>query len=369
MAGYGANPMRHIAIRCFHRFWLGVSLALAPCLAVEAHTFCVTNATGLESALTAASDGGANAAEDNTIEIAAGTYATTTAPFTYFSTSGFALHVQGGYDAACTTQTQSARLSVMDGGHATQVMNLASTNGLIVVSNLTIRNGSSHADGGGLFLDSTSASTETRPGIFNTILENNTTTAMGGGFYMHTTGMTRTYLLTNLISGNSAGGGYGAGVIDRSSFNITIIDNNTITRNSSSNGNSGGLLYTNLTVNGGYCDVENDIFWNNGLASFSTGNGSLSTHIGSSVYDVIGGNGVGEGIENSQQSDPLFVDPDAGNFRLGNGSPALGIASFRITGFDLDGHAVSGLIYTGSVDAGAYSDTIFGDAFEETLVF
>jgi hypothetical protein len=124
---------------------------LAGCLllgaaASHAYTFCVGNETALQTALNAASDGGANANEDNTIQIVTGTYYTannSNERFYYVNQSTpRKLDINGGYNSDCSVITENPELTVLDGGGATQVFESASE-GDVSLRYLTFQNGSS----------------------------------------------------------------------------------------------------------------------------------------------------------------------------------------------------------------------------------
>jgi len=70
-------------------FISALTLFLIPTVSFGA-TFCVTNATELQTALITAESNG----EDNTIQIVQGTY---NGNFTYASTEAYGLTVEGGY--------------------------------------------------------------------------------------------------------------------------------------------------------------------------------------------------------------------------------------------------------------------------------
>ena len=63
-------------------------------LSIHANTFCVSDATGLQTALTTASGNG----EDDTVQIEQGTYV---GSFIYTSLEAFNLTVEGGYLSEC----------------------------------------------------------------------------------------------------------------------------------------------------------------------------------------------------------------------------------------------------------------------------
>jgi hypothetical protein len=124
---------------------------LAGCLLIatgsaQGHTYCVGNAVALQTALTAASDGGANANEDNTIQIVTGTNYTannSNERFYYVNQSTpRKLDIDGGYNSDCSVITENPELTVLDGGGATQVFESASE-GDVSLRYLTFQNGSS----------------------------------------------------------------------------------------------------------------------------------------------------------------------------------------------------------------------------------
>ena len=85
------------------------ALAIALLLPVCSHadTFCVSDAPGLQTALTTASGNG----EDDTIQIVQGTYV---GSFIYASTEAFSLTVEGGYTSDCTLRIPDPSNTVLD---------------------------------------------------------------------------------------------------------------------------------------------------------------------------------------------------------------------------------------------------------------
>jgi len=340
--------------------------ALLVSAAGHAHTFCAVDAASLQSALDLSADALAYGNENNIVNLAAGTYATGASAFHFLSSASGTLTVQGGWNADCGAQTYDATLTVLDGHHATQVMSLASTQAAVSVYNLTIQNGEYSNDGGGLFVSATNSGAEVKDQLSNLVLRNNHSARYGGGFYFQTTGTTRSYVLTSLMVGNSADLGYGAGYVVRNSANITIIDNNTVTRNTTiAAGGSGGLGYNDLdTFDNVPGDVENNIFWNNTSSSFACAGGCVAVSLDDNDVDAIDGDVVTDAFHGNLNADPLFVDPDHGDFHLAGTSPCLAFAKFRIAGFDLEGHAVDDSASATVVDLGAYEETIFRDGVE-----
>ena len=103
-------------------------LAMFLACAAQASTYCVHTGPELGFALADASDGGIANTHDNTILLAGGTFAVSGGPFTFISSSGFALTIEGGYDSTCATQDTTPGLSQLDGGGTHQVISFQ-TNG------------------------------------------------------------------------------------------------------------------------------------------------------------------------------------------------------------------------------------------------
>src|SRR5512144_1972496 len=84
--------------------WLAHTAALclsSVCVCAHATTYCAHNASELIADLAEASTAGTANGHDNAIRLAAGTFTTSSAPFTFTSASGFALTLEGGYDGIC----------------------------------------------------------------------------------------------------------------------------------------------------------------------------------------------------------------------------------------------------------------------------
>src|SRR5262245_43651435 len=90
----------------------GIAL-LALAGAARAHTFCVTDSTQLQQALTDASDGGVHNGEDNLIAVAQGVYATGSGPFRFESSAAHSLMLEGGYSAACNAHVDETALTIL----------------------------------------------------------------------------------------------------------------------------------------------------------------------------------------------------------------------------------------------------------------
>ena len=160
-----------------------------------------------------------------------------------------------------------------------------------------ISGNSSESDGGGIYCD------DSDPVIFrNTISGNSNYEGTGGGIYCRNNSSPNIY--GNTVTGNSTTT-YGGGIFcSESSPGMT---NNTISMNSA--GVSGGGIYCELVSNP---VITNTIFW----ADSASYESEIDFDDSSSPYftycDIQGGWG-GEG---NIDTDPLFRDPENGDFHL-----------------------------------------------------
>jgi len=176
------------------------------------------------------------------------------------------------------------------------------------ISNCTISDNSAKYGGGILCGDYTSISNCTISG--NSAQDGN-----GGGIYC----WDHTSINNCTISGNSAER-HGGGIY---CWDDTSINNCTISDNSAKYG--GGILCRDHT------SITNSILWANSPNQIYSS--SLSLYI---TYSDIQGGWSGEGNINA---DPLFVNPEAGDFHLQAGSPCIdaGRSGQDIPAYDLDG--------------------------------
>ena len=290
--------------RNFYLFFISLlSLLLFSSLTYASQ--CVSNSTEFRAALT-------DIATDNEIRLVAGTYTIINSDTGHFNvTSSDSVTISGGWDSGCLNQTEgNPRLTELvgqpapdqtdPGGVLSIAINKNSASADVLVYNLTIRNGRSEVDGGGLYLGHTDAAAEVvnftlydfisesnSSGAFGSgvaildwdtaggmvidisdcIVQNNTTltstTGPGGisvsvslgGINMRSTSISNCQIL------NNSAGVLGGGLYVDSGTGYTTLTNNVIARNSISNDNGGGVYITNSE--GGYITLTNNTITEN----------------------------------------------------------------------------------------------------------
>jgi parallel beta-helix repeat protein len=181
-----------------------------------------------------------------------------------------------------------------------------------IISNNIITKNRATRFGGGIF------SYKASPGItHNSIVENETSNS-GGGIFC---GRDSPRIINNIIWKNKArsGGGISA---ERSSC---IIINDTITRNEAIYG--GGIFF-----DGGSMRIINTILWENKDDLYSKRFSPASRPDHSDI-----GDGDFRGMNGNISSDPLFADPEYGNFRLRLDSPCIDAGNSALIYDDPDG--------------------------------
>jgi hypothetical protein len=227
----------------------------------EGAVFNVSDVTGLRQALIDST----NNSEDDTIVLAEGTYDVSGGTLLYRpGATGF-----GSDNHALTIQGADAGTTVIDGGNAVRVVNMATgalgddSTAHITVSGLTVRNGrAASASGGGASITTSAASIA----ITGTTFSSNVAAGRfdyGGGAFI-STGSGEIILTDNTFDSNTADYG-GDGAVIRSGGPITLSHNN-FTRNLDSNWVGGGAYVVGSTVT-----LTSNIFQENGSGIWGGG--------------------------------------------------------------------------------------------------
>ena len=342
-----------------------VSLAsLLLCLVSPwAMALCVSTSAELQQALTDYSDGGVNSGQPIEIDVVQGTYKTGNAtnhlPFTYVSHAASGqLILVGGWKANCGGFSRDASLTILDGNHATQVLNINNHNNLVYIVALTIQNGETTAIGGGVSVNAGGDGAQTL--LYQSIVRNNHTTNVGGGIAVYGSGDNQLVVYGDLITGNSADMGYGAGIIGGRSIRQIELQRSTIYQNTTTvSGGTGGLSCCETTSTYPPEIIGNIMLQNTNYALRLTG---TPVEMDYNDYGAITGVTPDTNLH-STSADPLFVNAAQNDFHLKSGSPLLGYVggSYSNLGYDLEGNSIP---QSGFVDGGAYEDTTFIDGFE-----
>ncbi len=352
-----ANVRAHarVAGRAGASLWALAACVLVATTNVGAHEFCIATAADLEMALADGSDGGIYAGENTDIELRPGTYMTSGGPFRYTNATR-GLSIIGGYDAGCVDRLNDPTLSVLDGGHATPVLELHSQGGALEVDWVTIQNGETTGAGGGLYLEGTGGQATS---VNDVIIRNNHAADTAGGIYAtvgNSASSDALFVESSLITGNSADNGSGAGVLIVHGASATIAENTVSVNTTTLNNGIGGLTFSgNATCN---CGVVNNIFWDNTNIGLWLGNSNVGLE-----YNDIGtldGSPPDDDVGNVSVA-PQFVDRDNGDFHLAGDSPLLGLTPNPIGNLDIEGHPIPRFSHA---DLGAYEETIFADGFD-----
>src|SRR3972149_941723 len=181
---------------------------------VNAAVFNVTNVTEFQSALDAAENNG----EDDTINVAAGTYNVTTTP-AYNGTEPKSLIIEGA----------GTGVTIIDGGGNIQILSITSTfyhpTGHSIIRGISFRNGYATSDnGGGLAFDA-----QTNVTVEDSEFTDNHADFNGGGAAIDAAYGSITF--TNNILNSNSESDYGSGVSASAFSGPIIISNNTFTGN------------------------------------------------------------------------------------------------------------------------------------------
>jgi hypothetical protein len=273
--------------------------------------------------------------------------------FTYSSTAASGqIIVSGGWEAGCTTFVPDARLTILDGRNATQVLNIQNKNDDVDVEFLTIQNGESTTAGGGVAINT--AVTGGSVYLAENFIQNNHTSSIGGGFAIDGAG-NQVDAVGNVVTGNSADGNYGAGFLYSRNGPQASVETNTMSKNTTTAAGGTGGLYCCGTP--GIAEIDANIFWQNTNYGIDMESADYSFE-----YNDYG-TATGTLTPNSTNFsvNPKFVDPDNGNFRLAGDSPLLGAyPAGSFSSYDLVGDHYPFPV-NGYFDIGAYEDTVFTD--------
>lgn len=276
---------------------LTLSVFLLP--SVSAATFCATNSTELQAALSTA---GSNN-EDDVIRLQTGTYSATAAtPTTRFSFSPSAtdqdddIQIIGGFTAFFSIPCgqlvlEDASLTVLDGDNSLRVMQISPPEtGDVFVRNLTFINGIESANLGGtglLVLPPSGQQVDGALTIQNNIFLNNSESALRVG-RQSTSSSVNVKVLNNVFASNASAASFGrpAATLNVSSGDVpgglvltplpqVVFAHNTIVNNSSSNpGAINGAV-------GFFGDVRNvriasNNFWANDIEDLTLSSNSVA---------------------------------------------------------------------------------------------
>ena len=325
-------------------------------------TVCVHSPAELQTALN-----NATGSTDTTfIDVARGSYALSGAQLVFDSTAvgQGQLDITGGYSDDCSALIKNPALTVLNGQGLSGVLRLISTGG-ISVRYLTIQNGVFAAQTGtdvaGLYVATSDGGL-----IVDYNIVRNNTGADNAGVEIVIQDAAATAALHaegNLIVGNTATNGNGAGLIENGGTGVAYITNNTIadnvTQRTGSSATGGLAVYGNTTP--ASATLSNNVFWHN------TGNDLylyLSPVLVNNDYTLSDGSG-GTGSTGNVSVDPQFAA--ANDYHLAPTSPLLGAGTLTPAGglptIDIEGHPRS---YNNLVDLGAYEygDAIYADGFD-----
>jgi len=365
--------------------------------------YCVyPGGTGLNDLQDALDDAVVNATEDVIIKCVIGTY---TGNFTYSSSSGYSITLEGGYAPAtgCAARVANPILTTLDGNNSDSVLSLYDgSGGAFVVDSFTIRNGNSTGaggTGGGIYVQSNSSGDAGNITLLNNIIKGNISALHGGGIeatsYSTSSGAGGTILLRhNNIQGNTANTYYGGGVYAASgstggAAGDVVLTNNTITGNtagstgggvyadsSTTSGTLGTVTLTNNTITGNTAACDGGgaylVFTSGGSGTIECYNNIIRGNTGPDGGDIcLGGTYTAYGYCNDYHDlsgswnggfsdnidkDPLFADPVNGDYHLLPTSPCIdkGLnGAPGILGTDCDGDS---RIIDGDYDSTATAD-------------
>jgi len=250
-------------------------------------TFNVTTPEEFQSALTEAQSN----EEDDTINVAAGTYnITSTLHYSsYDGDSGHKLTIQGA----------GADKTVLDGRESVQILyintdadyNSGDSSGDVTIKGMAFENGNG-GDGGGVYVHGSSINITIKECTFS-----GNSADYGGGVYAYSDSGTIT-ITNNTFSGNSAdywgGGVYARGVYARGGTGTVNITNNTFSGNSALDGGgvdaysgTGTVNITNNTFSGNSASHGGGVWGDSGSGTVTITNNTLSGNsadYGAGVY-------------------------------------------------------------------------------------
>ena len=216
--------------------------------------------------------------------------------------------------------------TIIDGNQSGSVVTFnSSETSLAQLIGLTVQNGNAD-DGGGIFCGNSCT-----PTLDHLYVVNNTANQFGGGIYLDVAAsatITHSLISNNQASGNNGNGG---GIGGTGLFLNATIENCTILGNAAWESGS-GIYIQNVNPSSTNVQIINTILRNEQLlASWLDYYEEISSHQGGSTeqndanftvsYSLVRGGWSGTGI---LDVDPLFCNPDNGDFTLYDNSPCVG---------------------------------------------
>ncbi len=372
-------PSRLIRLGIAVLAWLAASSS-------QAATYCVTNVSELEAALTAA----AASPSDDEIKVRQGLYAANQR-LVYNSTNpGWAFITGGWYQIGennCAQQTTVAANTVLTGSGTHQVLAMIfNPPGTVqfgpryAVENLSIRDGygdsATFQRGGGLAMASY-ADIQAELWLDNVIVANNTGYFGGGADFYARRGLIRiaNSLFTDNSAPTSAFGHLSTLSLTGDGPNGVLIVNSTFANGQCAGQGGRGCAMGAVLGGGMRMDIVNSLFFNNavsdvnieGAAGSGFGNGSAFADY--SRIGAITGN-LPLSATHLLSGDPGFVDAPNQDYRLRDDSPFINQGLGIIPIYSYLGHDLAGGLRNrfGALDAGAYEnqtwDFIFANGFQ-----
>ncbi|MBL7117565.1 MAG: right-handed parallel beta-helix repeat-containing protein [Candidatus Syntrophoarchaeum sp.] len=268
---------------------------LAPLPVARAETFYVDSVLKFQNALNTAANNG----EDDTINVAAGTYNVATT-LTYDSAENHTLTIVG----AGTGST------ILDGGDSTQILNIrtSSPDANITVRNITFQKGNiSFGFGGGLRV-------EVDGGLADITIEecefkdNSAPDESGGGGGVSATVTSGTVTLRgNTFNGNSAAGNDAGGAfIGAGDTGTATVINNTFINGTTADDAGGVMLYSGFDADNVHFRLSGNTFTNNSVGADPVGRGDDPDGGGAFAY-MLGNNGEMEITNNTFDDNQCYL--------------------------------------------------------------
>jgi len=217
-----------------------------------------------------------------------------------------------------------------NGGGVCAESSSPASSGDVTFRNNVVRGNTTNQSGGGVYASSPTGSVTFEDNTFQ-----GNTANQGGGAYGSSLSNTVTFV-NNRFHGNTAQNEGGGARAHSNSGTITFT-NNTAYGNTVNSGNGGGF-HVSLALNSATADIYNNIAWNN----TSSGNGHdiyvdddnngdltgatvnlYNNDYGSDANDLLVRIGDHLSQGDSINTDPLLVDPAAGDLHLQTGSPCI----------------------------------------------